>query len=149
MKLYLAAPYAARDVVGKLVWYFENSGHEIVTRWLQGTREIQAGVLGASPDSSDDDVQRHARMDLQDILTADALVHFTASYLVHEDPTLGGHGEKLHTGGRQVETGFALAQGTPVIVIGEPENVFQRGLCICVPTVGAALAELREIVPVH
>lgn len=58
-----------------------------------------------------------AQRDLQDIREADFVLFFT-------DPP----GQSTSRGGRHTELGYALALGKPVIVIGEPENIFQYGL---------------------
>jgi hypothetical protein len=42
---------------------------------------------------------------------------------------LGGN-----SGGRHVETGVALALDIPVLVWGEAENIFHRGICAVVET---------------
>lgn len=54
-----------------------------------------------------------------DIKLSDLLVLLTES----ASALVGG---TATSGGRHVETGFALALGKPVIVVGAPENVFHR-----------------------
>ena len=129
MKLYLAAPYAARDWVREVaVPQFTKAGHTYTSEWLLATRAITPATLGTSPATSDADVMYHAGKDLEEVLAADVLVHFTADYLVARtrlDPLR----DNLHSGGRHVETGYALAHHKSVIVLGQPENIFQRGLC--------------------
>lgn len=142
MRVYVAGPYVARDMLRELIPYFVDAGHEVTSTWLQGTRTISPGTLGASLMSTNEEVHEHASSDLEDIDASDALVHFNSSYIIAKDPSLDNHAHQLGSGGRHVETGYALARNKPVVVIGKPENVFQRGLCVCVPSLGQALARL-------
>lgn len=129
MKLYLAAPYAARDYVREYsAPYLTEQGHTLTSEWLKASRAITPGTLGTSPATSDAEVMYHAGKDLEEVLAADVLVHFTASYLVART-RLDPLAHNLHSGGRHVETGYALAHHKSVIVLGQPENIFMRGLC--------------------
>jgi hypothetical protein len=131
VKLYLAAPYAARDYVREYAApNLLKHGHTTTSEWLLATRAITPATLGTSPATSDADVMYHAGKDLEEVRAADVLVHFTANYLLARVPSLQGVGpQALHTGGRHVETGYALALHKSVIVLGQPENIFMRGLC--------------------
>lgn len=130
MKLYLAAPYAARDYIREQVApRLAAEGHEMTSEWLLATRAITPATLGTSAATSDADVMYHAGKDLEEVRAADVLVHFTASYLKSRLSWLNDAEHNLHSGGRHVETGYALALGKSVIVMGQPENIFQRGLC--------------------
>lgn len=116
MKIYLAAPYAVRDVVKQQAVELERIGFEVTSSWLDDeTHEIKPGTEGAAVDLADDQVAGHARQYMADIDRCHVLVLWTAKACGAE----GG-------GGRHIETGYALAHGHPVIVIGEPENVFHR-----------------------
>lgn len=115
MRVYLAAPYGAREEVLGLASDLYSRGMTCSSSWLAETHEINPGTEGAAPALSDAQVALHATDDLVDILSSQALVLFTAAYLGVE----GG-------GGRHIETGYAMATGIPVIVVGEPENVFHR-----------------------
>lgn len=145
MKLYLAGPYAGRDIVRDLVPVFVQAGHVVVSKWLHGTRLIGPGTLGTSPASTNEECMEHAGMDFQDIDLADVLLHFTGSFIQGMDPTLGQVTHLLGSGGRHVETGYALAHHKSVIVLGAPENIFQRGLCHTAPTLADALDILDEM----
>lgn len=115
MKVYLAAPYGARERVRERAASLAMMGHEITSTWLDETHEINAGTQGAATALPDEQVALHAAADLGDIDRSDLVFLFTAA-------TVGVEGG----GGRHVETGYAIALGKPVIVIGEPENVFHR-----------------------
>ena len=129
MKLYLAAPYAARDYIRTVAApKLAAAGHQMTSEWVLASRAITPGTLGTSPASSDAEVMYHAGKDLEEVKAADVLLHFTANYLVARtrlDPLR----DNLHSGGRHVETGYALAHHKSVIYLGDPENIFQRGLC--------------------
>lgn len=145
MKLYLAAPYAGRDVIRGLAPLFINDGHVITSGWLQASRAITADILGTAPAHDTQTVMEHAGMDLEEVDRADVLVHFTARFLQALAPNLGSVRHQLHSGGRHVETGYALGKHKSVVVLGEPENIFQRGLCHICPTLSDALDVLNEM----
>lgn len=145
MRIYLAAPYAGRDIVKGLAPLFTANGHVITSGWLQASRAITTEHLGTAPAHSDEDVMHHAGLDLKEVEDARVLVHFTASYLKKFDPTLDDLRHQLHSGGRHVETGYALALHKSVIILGEPENIFQRGLCHLVEDFSDALLLLAEM----
>lgn len=111
LRAYLAAPYAARDLV--------RVGIDVTASWLDEEHEINEGTTGAATALHPDEVARHAATDLDDIERCDVLVLFTAA-------SLGMDVADAASGGRHVETGYALAKNIPVIVIGPPENVFHR-----------------------
>jgi nucleoside 2-deoxyribosyltransferase len=129
VKLYLAAPYAARDYIRSTVApRLEAVGHTMTSEWLLSTNAITPDHLGTSPAKDAATVMHHAGKDLAEVAAADVLVHFTAAYLCRVT-TLDSVRHQLHSGGRHVETGYALALNKSVIVVGDPENIFQRGLC--------------------
>lgn len=137
MKVYLAAPYAARDTVRSYAAELTRIGFTVTSSWLNETHEINAGTIGAATELDDDAVAQHAHQNLLDIDKAGLLVSITAATLSVD----GG------SGGRHVETGYAIAQGLPVIVVGEPENVFHRlgrAACTVVPDWHEAVIELSH-----
>ena len=115
MKIYLAGPYRSRAQLQRFAAELTALGFDVTSRWLEETHEINAGTEGAAPALPDAVVAAHAETDLIDIEISEALVLFTSAYVGVE----GG-------GGRHVETGYAIARSKPVIVVGEPENVFHR-----------------------
>lgn len=119
MRGYLAAPYAARELVAEYAHELVACGIDVTASWLDETHEINAGTLGAAPALTGAEVARHAATDLDDIGRCDVVVLFTAG-------SLGFDPSEVASGGRHVETGYALAKGIPVLVVGEPENVFHR-----------------------
>lgn len=119
MRIYLAGPYTKRDQLRAYGQELTRIGFTISSTWLEDTHEINAGTTGAATALDDAAVAVHATTDLQDIERCDVLVLFTA-------PSVGLAPVQNVSGGRHVETGFALALKKPVIVVGDPENVFHR-----------------------
>lgn len=115
MKIYLAAPYGSRETIRTCAAEARSIGITVTSSWLDEDHEINAGTEGAAPALTDEQVDQHAQTDIREVRDSDLLVLFTAAYVGTE----GG-------GGRHVETGIALALNTPVLVVGEPENVFHR-----------------------
>lgn len=133
MRYYLAGPFMARDALLRIRdhWAKASAGRlQCTSTWLLSTRPIRESSIGASPESGDVSVQMHASDDLRDVYRAHAFVMVTGAAAVEllGDPSLDPKDYRLHTGGRQVELGYALSRGKRVLLIGEPENVFQRGL---------------------
>lgn len=115
MKVYLAAPYGSRDTIRTYAAELREIGIAVTSTWLDEQHEINAGTQGAAVALSDEQVSQHAQADIREVRDSDLLVLFTAKAVGAE----GG-------GGRHVETGIALALRKPVLVVGEPENVFHR-----------------------
>lgn len=115
MRVYLAAPYPSRDVLREYANDLFHIGFQVTSSWLLEEHEISPGTSGAAVDLPDDQVDKHALDDMADIDRSELLVLFT------ENVVQGPSG-----GGRHVETGYALAKGMPIIVVGDPENVFHR-----------------------
>lgn len=134
MKIYIAAPFAARNVAMTTAFTLEDAGHEITSKWHGSTRDIHVGTVGISPESDDAEVLEHALADLADIDRCDAVLHLTGSYC-SELVNVPLHW--LHTGGRHVEVGYAIAKGKDVHLIGEPENIFGRSIAYHHESVGA------------
>lgn len=136
MKVYLAAPYGARDFARTLADDLRSNGCEITSTWLSESHEITPGTERAATDLTDEVVRAHVLNDFKDIREANLFILLTAAVCGTE----GG-------GGRHVETGYAMAQYTPVVVVGEPENVFHRmgeDVAIC-PTWGEAVDHVRSL----
>ena len=122
MKVYLAGPYRARAAIKECADNLTAIGFTVEARWLDGDHQ---GAPDAATDAPIEDRQRWAREDLADIDQADVLVAFTSAGAWALDgtrsPVPSNYGA---SGGRHIETGYALAHQTPVVLIGQPENVF-------------------------
>jgi nucleoside 2-deoxyribosyltransferase len=136
---YLAAPYAARDQV-RFTLNFLQLEDECTARWITARHPIGPGTVDTAPDMSDEYAYQHSEDDLADIDRADAFILLSHSYCSEWGFTLA----QTSSGGRHVETGFALAKGKPVYVVGEAENIFHRGLCTVVPDIATAIKEINH-----
>jgi len=96
-------------------------GYIVECRWLDGAHQLhpEAATIDTTRDEIPIEASVFALDDLSDIRNCDILLAFT-------DPPY----TKTNRGGHHVEFGFALGQGTPVVIIGPRENVFH-----CMPNV--------------
>lgn len=143
MRIYIAAPYAVRNELRVPAQELREAGHEPTATWLNAAHEITPGTLETAADFSDEYAEEHSIQDLEDVARSDlviAVTWATAESLVFPGTSLGGN-----SGGRHVETGAALALSIPVLVWGQPENIFHRGLCRAVDTWEDVLAEVGAI----
>jgi hypothetical protein len=122
MKVYLAAPYTARDLLrSRFVPDLEEDDHECTSSWLKETHTIASQTVGPALGQSVDYALKHVMQDIHDVTCSHVLVLFTESYCrQYKVPP------PYNTGGRHVETGIAMANHIPVVVLGEPENIFHR-----------------------
>lgn len=109
--VYLAGPYASRERLLDHSAELVRIGYKVSARWLDGSHGTPDGVEPTIEQQAD-----WAQMDLDDIRKSDLLIAFTAA--AAGVPTQGV------SGGRHVETGYALGQHKTVLLVGEPENVF-------------------------
>ena len=119
MKIYLAAPYATRPQVKARATELTRIGYTVTSRWLNEKHAVNDATVGAAPALTDQQAAGAAAGDLIDIKSADLLVVFTPR-------ALGYPRDCGNSGGRHVETGYALALGKPVLLVGDPENIFHR-----------------------
>lgn len=82
----------------------ELRSYKVISRWLNGSH-----ALAEQP--SEDDIKRLAVEDFEDISQCDIFVIFTQE-------------EEGRRGGSHLETGYALAEGKTMILIGPRKNVF-------------------------
>lgn len=111
--IYLAGPYSSRDLLRGYAAELTRVGYKIRARWLDGTHEVAANPK-VEAEADPTERARWAHEDLEDVRACDILVAFTRA-------AVGGGGA---SGGRHVETGYALGQHKQVLLVGEPENVF-------------------------
>jgi nucleoside 2-deoxyribosyltransferase len=102
MKIYLAAPFGDREKMELVAIALQSRGFHIAARW----------VFGGESGLTREDI---AKLDLDDVDAADAVVSFTFP-----------RGTLSSGGGRHVEFGYGLARGKRMIVIGHRENVFHH-----------------------
>lgn len=102
--VYLAARFKDQSVLREWQAILACNGIAVTSRWLNGSHD--EATDGAAK-------ERFAREDFEDIARADVFVLWNPPHAL-------GNG----SGGRHVETGYALALGKPVLIVGAPENVF-------------------------
>lgn len=133
MKVYLAAPYAARALLNEYAAELRHIGIAVTSTWLDGTHE-----LDAEHTATHEDRQRWATEDLADVRRSDLLVAFTAAAVGIQPP-------RGTSGGRHVETGYALGRNISVLLVGETEeNVFHSLAYRREPNWHAALVEISR-----
>ena len=145
MKVYIAAPYALRDVLRQAyLSQLEDAGHTCMSSWLNESVPIGSTTTGSAPGVADLQAQAHVDQDIADVLSSDALVLVTWRQAALLSPKAVTH---PNSGGRHVETGMALVMRTPVVVWGpEPENIFHRGVdAYLAPTWRSVLDTLADL----
>lgn len=119
--VYVASRFEDKDQARSVRDALVAAGVACTSRWLEEESKTE---------SSEQERRRYyAVMDLEDILSADALVLLDAPET-----------HRTGTGGRHVETGYAIAAGKQVLIYGERENVFHS-----LPQV-RAFSDLGELV---
>lgn len=123
MIVYLAGPYRARAQLQRCAADLERIGFTVRARWLDGEHE---GAPDAANDAAPADRERWAREDLADVAQCNVLVAFTAraAWDLALTTTSRPPAEFGASGGRHIETGYALARLKTVVLVGHPENVF-------------------------
>lgn len=119
--VYLASRSEDRPQMRTLRTALAAHGIVCTSRWLD-VEDISTGT----PDQ--------ALMDLDDIRAADLFV----VYKPRET-----HGRT--TGGHHVEFGYALALGKPIVLMGEPENVFHVHPAVQVVDPGLSVGDLSAL----
>ena len=109
MKVYSAGRYSRRDEFREYAKFISENGHEVTSRWLLENEPLNSNM----GDHSDEFYIHAAKVDLEDVDRADAVLFFS------EDPKIG-----TPRGGRHVEFGYALGKGKKILVCGPKENVF-------------------------
>lgn len=124
MRVYIAAPYAARAQAKAYADELGRIGIAVVSRWVDETHEIGNGTVNAAPDLDDHTVRQHIGADIDDLRKADVLVLLTNT----------ATGLTSASGGRHFETGWFVANNGfgELIVVGEAENIFHRAYGVTV-----------------
>ena len=126
LKIYLAAPWTDKIIAQNAAEKFREAGFEITSQWL------------TSEDTDDPEaLKAHALRDISDLLSSNMLVLLNTQERGYE------------TSGQAVETGIAIAWLKPIIMVGDPTNVFHYLNIPKVATVEEAIEEARHWVPTH
>lgn len=104
LRVYIAARYSRKAEVRELARLIEQCGAKVCTEWFNGPECDDAKKLG------DLYCENAASTDVNSVSTSNLFVVLSGS---------GRHG------GMHFETGLAFAQGIPIWLVGEPENIFQ------------------------
>jgi nucleoside 2-deoxyribosyltransferase len=109
MRIYLAGQYARKLELREYAEQAKAVGIYVGADWLEESEAPEATL-----DSVSDKVRsKYAQHDWWDIGACDEFVFF-AEPQENQPPR----------GGRHVEFGMAIALGKPIVVIGQPENIF-------------------------
>lgn len=144
--VYLAGPFRAMLALQRCSSDLADLGIDCTSTWLTGQHD---GPADAAAEASIEDRLRWASEDFADIDAAGRLIVFTAdeAFRITHGRKPVNRGEVFGfgaSGGRHIETGYAMAKGYPVIVVGEPENIFQWSGTV-VPAWGYALDLMRAV----
>lgn len=110
--IYLSGQFEDAPVLREARRRLTALGYRITSRWLDAPSSVPATSL-ADQEGAAGRLAIIARQDFEDIAAADAVVVFNPA----ESCGIG-------RGGRHVETGYALALGKPVAIVGARGNVF-------------------------
>lgn len=111
MKVYLAAPYSAKDLIKGYANELRASGVEVTSSWLDEPHKPNTQMH----DLTHEEHQGYAVRDVQDVQVADILVLFTDST------------KTIIRAGRHVEFGIAVQRKIPIYVVGDLyENIFHH-----------------------
>lgn len=110
MKIYIAASFPMRRIAFELRAALREIGHKVDSRWI----DIAIGYdTQETPTQLHDRLNCNSHVDLQDVADCDEMIVITEGRSV----------EQTTSGGRHVETGFAMALGKSVVIYGPRENV--------------------------
>jgi len=110
--VYLSSQFEDGPVLRKVRDDLVRTGCHVTSRWLDAESSTPA-TAHAHEDDAAATLAAIACQDIEDIQAADVVVVFNP----HEACNIG-------RGGRHVETGYALALGKKVVIVGARANVF-------------------------
>jgi|ERR1035441_6869975 nucleoside 2-deoxyribosyltransferase len=109
MRVYTAAAYGRKLEIRECAKQAERCGIKVGAEWLKESAAPDSKLAESTPEQ----LAIYAQQDWWDIGACDIFV-FWAEDQYNQPPR----------GGRLTELGIAMALGKPIVVIGEPENVF-------------------------
>lgn len=113
MKIYVAAPWAAKDDARRAAELVLTAGHEVVSSWID-EEDRDYGPVGYYGDTDHrgtphgTDLAERAVQDLDDLQKAEVFLLLNTQ----------------KSEGKTVETGVAIWEGMPILAVGKPTNVF-------------------------
>ena len=128
VKVYIAAPWESKEAAKAARAKFIEAGFIVTSRWLD---------VEIAPNATEAELiiqkQEEAQHDVQDVFDADSLVLLNIS----------------KSEGKAVEMGLAIAWKRPVIIVGEPTNIFHHLPIPKVKDVDAAISQLQEWMAIY
>lgn len=123
-RVYIAAPWVSKDVARIAGAAFEQAGFEITKKWWEH-RDVDM-----EDSESAQELYEQADEDITGVLSADVFVLLNL-----------GKSE-----GKAVETGIALSEGLPMILVGKRSNLFHFLPCwTIVDTINQAIEEAKRV----
>lgn len=107
MNIYLAARFSKRDRMRMVRADLKVIGHTVTSRWIDRDQDDQDVVLTRGWEA-----EQYASEDILDLEGSELVIVFT------EPERIATHG------GKHFEMGYAMGLGIPVLLVGEPENIF-------------------------
>jgi hypothetical protein len=82
MRIYLASAWSRREEMQHIAWVLKLQGHEITSRWLVNEKDSSTFPADGKASQIDNDAREakhtvNALHDVEDVLTADAIVRFS------------------------------------------------------------------------
>lgn len=111
-KVYIAAPWANKLAALNVQRSFEKAGFEVVSRWITKHADKPADQTGLEYPL--EFLRKEAQDDVDDVFAADFFCLLNTQK----------RGEE--TSGKAVETGLAIANGTHIVMVGGPTNIFHQ-----------------------
>ena len=122
--IYVAAPWKRKDEAREAKCILEKEGFIVTSRWI----DLHGDVDKMDP-STRAYIEEQSIHDVEDVYDADVLVLLNL--------------EKSE--GKACETGMALAEGIPVILVGERTNIFHwLPVIVQVDNLQGAISQLKE-----
>jgi hypothetical protein len=115
MQVYLAAAWSRKDEIKKIADELIALGINVQARWLNEPPTLPER---RSPTSRESFLRSRAEIDIEDATAADVLVRFSDDLTPETVPA------KLATGSRMFEMGWAMANGSQIVVVGGHQCVF-------------------------
>lgn len=113
MNIYLAARYSRHSEMAEVADLLQERGFRVTSRWIRGNHDMDHKRI------KDDDRERFAIEDMEDIAKSDCIVLFT------EDPK-NQDGKPPSKGGHHVEFGVGVALNKRMVIVGPRVNVFHH-----------------------
>jgi nucleoside 2-deoxyribosyltransferase len=107
-KVFIAGWFEARGVMTELASLLTDEGFTVTSRWINTPKGV-SDFYGLHENT----IRIHAAKDIEDLNAANLVI------LVNPKRH---HGKGR--GGRHWEVGYAYGRGKPIIIVGEPENLY-------------------------